>query len=144
MQRLLLEARWDAEAVRDDLRAYVVEHLGDEDGVLIIDETGFPKKGSRSCGVAGQYSGAAGRCENAQVGVFLAYASARGTAFLDRALYLPRLWTSNRARCAQAGVPATVRFASKVTLARHLLARAFAAQVPARWVVADCLYGRVH
>jgi len=144
VQRLLLEARWDAEAVRDDLRAEVVEHLGDEEGVLLIAETGFAKKGSRSCGVAGQYSGAAGRCENAQVGVFLASATARGTAFLDRALSLPRLWTSKRARCAHAGVPATVRFASKMNLALQLLARAGTAQVPARWVVADCLYGRVH
>jgi SRSO17 transposase len=88
VQRLRLEARWDADLVRDDLRAYVVEHLGGDDGVLIIDETGFPKKGSQSCGVAGQYSGAASRCDNVQVGVFLAYAAACGTAFLDRALYL--------------------------------------------------------
>jgi SRSO17 transposase len=144
VQRLLTGAVWDAEAVRDDLRAYVIEQLGEDDGVLIIDETGFPKKGNHSCGVAGQYTGAAGRCENAQVGVFLAYAAARGTAFLDRALYLPRAWTSDRGRCATAGVPATVRFATKVALATQVLARAFAAGVPARWVVADCLYGRVH
>jgi SRSO17 transposase len=144
VQRLLTGAVWDAEAVRDDLRAYVIEQLGEDDGVLIIDETGFPKKGNHSCGVAGQYTGAAGRCENAQVGVFLAYATAQGTAFLDRALYLPRAWTSDRARCAAAGVPATVRFATKVALATQVLVRAFAAGVPARWVVADCLYGRVH
>jgi SRSO17 transposase len=118
--------------------------LGEQDGVLIIDETGFPKKGTHSCGVAGQYSGAAGRCENAQVGVFLAYAAARGTAFIDRALYLPRAWANDRARCTTVGVPATVRFATKVALATQLLSRAFAAGVPARWVVADCLYGRVH
>jgi len=144
VQRLLLGSCWDVEAVRDDLRAYVLEQLGQDDGVLIIDETGFPKKGARSCGVAAQYSGAAGRCENAQVGVFLAYAASRGTAFLDRALYLPRTWTSDRVRCSAAGVPTTVRFATKVTLAKQLLGRAFAAAVPARWVVADCLYGRVH
>jgi SRSO17 transposase len=144
VQRLLTGAVWDAEAVRDDLRAYVIEQLGEDDGVLIIDETGFPKKGIHSCGVAGQYTGAAGRCENAQVGVFLAYAATRGTAFLDRALYLPRVGTSNRARCTAAGVPAAVRFATKVTLATQVLARAFAAGVPARWVVADCLSGRVH
>lgn len=112
--------------------------------MLIIDETGFPKKGTHSCGVAGQYSGAAGRCENAQVGVFLAYAASRGTAFLDRARYLPRAWTRDRARCTAAGIPAGVQFATKVALAKGLLARAFAAGVPARWVVADCLYGRVH
>jgi SRSO17 transposase len=144
VQRLLTGAVWDVEAVRDDLRAYVIEHLRDQDGVLIIDETGFPKKGTHSCGVAGQYTGAAGRCENAQVGVFLAYAAARGTAFLDRALYLPRAWVNDRVRCTAAGVPTTVRFATKVALATQLLARAFAAHVPAHWVVADCLYGRVH
>ncbi len=144
VQRLLLGSCWDAEAVRDDPRASVIEQLGEEDGVLIIDETGFPKTGTCSCGVAGPYSGAAGRCENAQVGVFLAYAASRGTAFLDRALYLPRTWTSDRAHMRAAGVPPDVRFATKVTLAIQLLARAFAAAVPARWVVADCLYGRVH
>jgi SRSO17 transposase len=122
----------------------VVEQVGTEEGVLIIDETSFPKKGGRSCGVAGQYSGAVGHCENAQVGVFLAYAAPRGTAFLDRALYLPRAWTSDRRRCRAAGVPAGLQFATKVALAKELLARAFAAAVPARWVVADCLYGRVH
>lgn len=143
VQRLLNGTCWDADAVRDDLRAYVVEHLGDAaSGVLIIDETGVPKKGTQSCGVAAQYSSAAGRCENAQVGVFLAYTAALGTAFLDRALYLPRAWTGDPARCARAGVPPDVGFATKVTLAKRLLARAFAAGVPARWVVADCLYGR--
>jgi SRSO17 transposase len=141
--RLLTGAVWDGDAVRDDLRAYVIEHLGEQDGVLIIEETGFPKKGTHSCGVAGQDTGAAGRCEHAQVGVVLAYAAARGTAFLDRALSLPRAGANDRARCPAAGVPATIRFATKVALATQLLARAFAAHVPARWVVADCRYGRV-
>jgi len=144
VQRLLRGTTWDAEVVRDDLRAYVVEQVGTEEGVLIIEETSFPKKGSRSCGVAGQYSGAVGHCENAQVGVFLAYAAPRGTAFLDRALYLLRAWTSDRGRCRAAGVPTGLQFATKVALAKELLARAFAAAVPACWVVADCLYGRVH
>jgi SRSO17 transposase len=143
VQSLLQGAVWDAEAVRDDLRAYVVEHLGDATGgVLIIDETGFPKTGRHSCGVAPQYCGTLGRSANCQVGVFLGYASAVGMAFLDRALYLPRSWTTDRARCARAGVPPEQRFATKGELAKGMLARACAAGVPAAWVVADSLYGR--
>ena len=145
VQRLLNAATWDAEGVRDDLRAYVVEHLGDAaSGVLILDETGFVKKGRKSCGVGTQYAGAVGGTANAQVGVFLAYASAKGTAFVDRALYLPRAWAHDPARRAEAGVPAGVRFATKLTLAKRLLARAFAAGVPARWVAGDAAYGRAH
>jgi SRSO17 transposase len=145
VQRLLNAATWDAEGVRDDLRAYVVEHLGDAaSGVLILDETSFVKKGAKSCGVGTQYAGAVGGTANAQVGVFLAYASARGTAFVDRALYLPRAWTHAPARLAEAGVPPGVRFATKLTLAKRLLARAFAAGVPARWVAGDAAYGRSH
>ena len=145
VQRLLATAVWDAEAVRDDLRRYVIEYLGDvASGVLIVDETGFLKKGAHSCGVASQYCGTVGRSANCQVGVFLGYASATGMAFLDRALYLPRVWAEDDARRAVAGVPTQVRFATKVTLAQRLLARAFAAAVPARWVVADSLYGRAH
>ena len=145
VQRLLNAATWDAEGVRDDLRAYVVEHLGDAaSGVLILDETGFVKKGAKSCGVGTQYTGAVGGTANAQVGVFLAYASAKGTAFVDRALYLPRAWAHDPARRAEAGVPAAVRFATKLTLAQRLLARAFAAGVPARWVAGDAAYGRSH
>jgi SRSO17 transposase len=145
VQRLLNAAVWDAEAVRDDLRAYVIEHLGDgQSGVLVVDETDFPKKGRASCGVAPQYCGSMGRSANAQVGVFLAYTSDKGVAFIDRALYLSRAWTKDGARCAAAGVPGDTAFATKVSLAQRMLARAFAAGVPARWVVADCLYGRVH
>src|SRR3954468_23246441 len=141
VQRLLSAATWDADGVRDDLRSYVVAHLGDEaSGVLIVDETGFLKKGTKSCGVARQYTGTAGDTVNCQVGVFLAYASARGAAFIDRALYLPREWTKDRDRRAEAGIPAGTRFASKITLAERMLARAFAAGVPARWVVADSFY----
>jgi hypothetical protein len=124
VQRLLRTARWDAEAVRDDLRAYVVEHLGDPQAVLVVDETGFLKKGTKSVGVARQYSGTAGRIENCQIGVFLAYASARGHAFLDRALYLPKGWAEDAARREEAGVPPDVRFATKGELAKTLLARA--------------------
>jgi SRSO17 transposase len=145
VQRLLSAATWDADAVRDDLRAYVVDHLGDPaSGVLIIDDTGFVKKGDQSCGVRRQYTGTVGATANAQVGVFLAYASDQGAAFVDRALYLPRGWTDHPERCRQAGIPETVRFATKLTLAQRMLARAFAAGVPANWVVADSAYGRSH
>jgi len=141
VQRLLRTARWDAEAVRDDLRSYVIEHLGDPAAVLVIDETGFLKKGTKSAGVARQYSGTAGRIENCQIGVFLAYASPHGQAFLDRALYLPRRWTEDEARRETAGIPTEVDFATKGDLAQMMLARAFAAEVPAAWVSGDEIYG---
>ncbi len=137
VQRLLATARWDADAVRDDLRAYVVEHLGTDDGVLVVDETGFVKKGTKSVGVKRQYSGTAGRIENCQIGVFLAYASGRGRAFLDRALYLPREWAEDPARRTEAGVPAAVEFRTKPQLAQAMLERALAAGVPAAWVTGD-------
>jgi SRSO17 transposase len=140
-QHVLGRADWDADAVRDDLRAYVVEHLGDPAAVLVVDETGVVKKGHASAGVAKQYVGAVGKLENAQVGVYLAYASPTGTAFLDRALYLPQEWTDDPARCRQAGIPATVDFATKPQLARRLLDRARQAGVPAAWVTADSVYG---
>jgi SRSO17 transposase len=141
MQRLLAGARWDAEAVRDDLRAFVVERLGDAAGVLIVDETGFLKQGAKSAGVARQYSGTAGRIENCQVGVFLAYAAPAGCAFLDRALYLPDEWAADATRRAEAGIPDALAFATKGELAQAMLARAFAAGVPAAWVVGDTVYG---
>jgi SRSO17 transposase len=141
VQRLLNAADWDADAVREDVRAYVLEHLGDGSGVLVIDETGFLKKGTKSAGVARQYSGTAGRRENQQIGVFLLYASARGAAFIDRELYLPERWASDAARRAEAHIPPAVTFATKGELARAMLARAFAGGVPARWVVGDTIYG---
>jgi SRSO17 transposase len=141
VQRLLGEADWDEEAVRDDLQAYVIEHLRENGGVLVVDETGFIKKGKKSAGVARQYSGTAGRRENSQVGVFLLYASAKGAAFLDRALYLPEEWTADRVRCREAGIPDEVRFATKGELAKQMLLRAFAADVPAQWVAGDTVYG---
>jgi SRSO17 transposase len=145
VQRLLNSAKWDAEAVRDDLRAYVVEHLGDKDsGVLVVDETGFLKKGKKSVGVARQYTGTAGDTMNCQVGVFLAYTSERGASFVDRSLYLPREWTNDPSRRAEAGVPEEVTFANKIELAKRMLERAFAAGIPAQWVVADSFYGRSH
>jgi SRSO17 transposase len=141
MQRLLTTARWDADAVRDDVRAYVVEQLGDAGGVLVVDETGFLKKGTRSAGVQRQYSGTAGRIENCQVGVFVAYASPRGRALVDRELYLPTQWAADQQRRAQAHVPAEVEFQTKPKLAQRMLQRAVAAGVPARWVTADEVYG---
>ena len=141
VQRLLEEADWDEEAVRDELRTYVIEHLGDEQGVLVVDETGFLKKGKKSAGVARQYSGTAGRRENCQVGVFLLYASAKGQAFIDRALYLPQEWTEDRVRCREAGIPDEVAFATKGELAQRMLERAFAAGVAAEWIVGDTVYG---
>jgi SRSO17 transposase len=141
VQYLMGRSEWDPEAVRDDLRGYVVEALGDPDAVLVLDETGFLKKGTRSAGVARQYTGTAGRIENAQVGVFLAYASRHGVAFLDRALYLPAEWTGDPGRCLAAGIPEGTAFATKPALARVMLERAFAAGVPEAWVTGDEVYG---
>ena len=142
MQRLLNRAAWDADGVRDDVRGYVVRHLGDAGGVLVVDETGFVKKGARSAGVQRQYSGTAGRVENCQLGVFCAYATGKGRALIDRELYLPKSWTGDRGRCREAGVPDDVQFAAKPELARLMLGRALDAGVPAAWVTADEAYGR--
>jgi SRSO17 transposase len=141
MQHLLARATWDADDVRDDVRGFVVEHLGDPDAVLVVDETGDLKKGNATVGVQRQYTGTAGRIENAQVAVWLAYSSRAGHAFIDRALYLPHCWTDDPDRRAAAGVPTKVRFASKPALARQMLARALDAGTPARWVTADEVYG---
>src|SRR5579884_2375193 len=141
VQRLLATYDWDADVVRDDLRAYVVEHLGDPQAVLVVDETGFLKKGSKSVGVQRQYSGTAGRIENCQIGVFLAYASPKGRTFLDRELYLPKEWATDTARREEAAVPATVEFRTKPQLARAMLERALAAEVPFAWVTGDEIYG---
>jgi SRSO17 transposase len=140
-QHLLGRADWDANAVRDDLRAYVVEHLGEPDGILVVDETGFLKKGSKSVGVAKQYCGTAGKVETCQIGVFLAYASPRGRTFLDRELYLPREWTSDTERRQEAGVPEDVALTTKPQLAKRMLERALDAGVPAAWVTGDTVYG---
>ncbi|WP_435819224.1 IS701 family transposase [Micromonospora ureilytica] len=142
MQRLLRWADWDVDAVRDDVRDYVVEHLGDPAGVLIVDDTGFLKKGTRSAGVQRQYSGTAGRTENCQVGTFLAYRSAKGHALIDRQLYLPASWTDDRDRCRAAGIPDEVQFATKVQMAREMLARALDAGAPVGWVTMDEAYGQ--
>jgi SRSO17 transposase len=140
-QYLLNRADWDADAVRDELRLYILQHLGDSNGVLVLDETGFVKKGRHSAGVARQYTGTVGKVENCQIGVFVGYASPLGQTLLDRELYLPKGWTDDRERCQQAGIPADRPFATKPQLARQLLARAFAAGVPTKWVTGDCVYG---
>jgi SRSO17 transposase len=141
MQRLLATADWDPDLVRDDLRGYVVEQLGDPAAVLVVDETGFLKKGTTSVGVQRQYSGTAGKVDNCQLGVFLAYASGTGRAFIDRELYLPRVWIEDPARCRAARVPAQVEFRTKPQLGRVMLERALDAGVPAGWVTADEVYG---
>jgi SRSO17 transposase len=141
MQRLLGESVWDADKVRDDLRDYVVDELGDPAGVLILDDTGDVKKGIHSVGVQRQYTGTAGRVENAQVSVFLAYATPRGRVLIDRDVYLPRSWTNDLDRCRAAGVPDDVGFATKVALGRRMLTRALDAGVPAAWATADEFYG---
>jgi SRSO17 transposase len=142
MQRLLRHADWDTREVREDVRDYVIEHLGESDGVLIADETGFIKKGTRSAGVQRQYSGTAGRTENCQIGVFLAYASEHGHALIDRELYLPRSWAEDRERCRAAGIPDEIGFATKPQLAQAMLARAIDARVPFAWFTADEVYGQ--
>jgi SRSO17 transposase len=141
VQHLLARANWDANAVRDDLLAYVAEQLGEPGGVLIVDETGFLKKGTKSCGVARQYSGTAGRIENCQIGVFLGYATAKGRALLDRELYLPKEWANDADRRKEASIPKAVGFATKIVLARRMIDRAVAAGMPAKWVTADAVYG---
>jgi SRSO17 transposase len=141
MQHLLARAAWDTDAVTSELRDFVVEHLGVTDAVLVVDETGDLKKGRHSVGVQRQYTGTAGRIENAQVGVYLGYATRRGHAMVDRELYLPTSWTDDPDRCAAAGVPADVGFATKPALATAMIERALDAGVPAGWVTADEVYG---
>jgi SRSO17 transposase len=141
VQHLLDRARWDADAARDQLRNYVLEELSSPDAVLIVDETGFLKKGRHSAGVKRQYSGTAGRIENSQVGVFLCYGSDKGAALVDRELYIPQEWAEDRERRREAGIPETVEFATKPELARRMIGRAVDAGAAAVWVAADEVYG---
>ena len=141
VQRLLYNYRWDAGLVRDDLKTYVIEHLADADGALVVDETGFLKKGGKSVGVQRQYSGTAGRIENCQIGVFLAYASVRGRTLLDRELYLPRVWAEDWERRREAGVPESCGLVRKPQLAQLMLERALQSGVPFAWVAGDEVYG---
>jgi len=141
MQHLLARACWDADGVRDDVRSYVTEHLGDPDAVLVADETGDLKKGTATAGVQRQYTGTAGRIENAQVAVYLGYAAPAGHALIDRELYLPRSWTDDPRRCRAAGIPDTAGFATKPQLAWRMIERAIRAKVPFTWFAADEAYG---
>src|SRR5215216_3651773 len=140
-QAILGRGRWDADALRDIVRDYALEHLAADDAVLVVDETGFLKQGRASCGVARQYTGSAGKITNCQIGVFAAYVSRHGHAFIDRTLYLPKAWTSDPARMAAAHVPPGTTFATKPRLALAMIERALAAGVPFRWVAADTVYG---
>src|SRR5437660_8489086 len=140
-QAILGRGRWDADALRDIVREYALEHLAADEAVLVIDETGFLKQGQASCGVARQSTGSAGKITNCQIGVFAAYVSDKGHAFIDRALYLPKAWTGDPARMAGAHVPPGTPFATKPWLARAMIERALAAGVPFRWVAADTVYG---
>lgn len=140
-QAILGRARWDADALRDIVCEYVVENLATDDAVLVIDETGFLKQGKASCGVGRQYTGSAGKITNCQIGVFAAYVSLRGHAFIDRALYLPKSWTGDPARLAATHAPDDTVFATKPALAVQMIRRALAAEVPFAWVAADAVYG---
>jgi len=141
MQRLLSSADWDADAVHDDLVAYVHQHLADPGAILVVDETGFLKKGTKSAGVQRQYTGTAGKRENCQIGVFVTYATPQAHMLVDRELYLPQSWTNDPARCREAGIPAGKAFATKPELARAMLERVHAAGLPAAWVTGDTVYG---
>ena len=140
-QAILGRGRWEADALRDVVRDYALETLADQDAVLVLDETGFLKQGKASCGVARQYTGSAGKITNCQIGVFAAYVSRHGQAFIDRALYLPKAWTDDPARLAAAHVPPEVTFATKPRLALAMIQRAITAKVPFTWVAADSVYG---
>ena len=141
MQRLLSNAVWDEDRVRDEVRNYVLAHLGDPHAIAAIDETSFPKQGDQSAGVAQQYCGTTKQVENCQVGVFLSYVSTKGHTLIDRELYLPLRWIEDRERCQQAGIPETVRFQTKCELARQMMERLHHAHIPIAWVVADTVYG---
>ena len=141
MQYLLSRAEWDSDGVRDDLQNYVIEHLGEEEGIAVLDETGFLKKGEKSVGVQRQYSGTAGRVENCQVGVFLGYTTSKGHVLIDRELYLPESWIKDRARRKEAHVPKDTRFHTKPELGRRMLKHAFAQGIPIQWVTGDSVYG---
>jgi DDE superfamily endonuclease len=141
MQRLLNEYAWDADLLRNIIRSYVIENLWESEGVLVVDETGFLKKGSESAGVQRQYSGTAGRIENCQIGVFAAYVSGKGRALIDRRLYLPKVWTDDRQRCHTAAVPDDIAFATKPALALTMIEEAWQAGARFRWVAGDEVYG---
>lgn len=141
IQFLLNRSQWDADGVRDDLQRYVQEHLGEEDAVFAVDETGFIKKGTKSVGVQRQYSGTAGKRENCQIGVFMAYCSSKGHTLVDREIYLPKSWTESPERCREAGVPEEAEFRTKPKIAKDMIERALSNAMTAHWVTADEVYG---
>ena len=141
IQQFLYRGRWNANDVRDGLYEYVTDRLGDLEGVLVVDETGFLKQGKKSAGVKRQYSGTAGRIENCQIGVFVTYAASRGYTLLDRELYIPQEWTADKERCNAAGIPEEFTFRTKPEMAREMIQRAETASVPYKWVTGDCVYG---
>jgi SRSO17 transposase len=141
IQRLLNSAVWDADLVRDDLRSYILEHLGDQEAILVIDETSFRKRGKKSAGVKQQYCGTTGRVENCQVGVFLSYVSSKGHTLIDRELYLPKEWIDDPGRRREAGIPEAIVFRTKCELAQQMIERLWKAKIPFDWVVADSVYG---
>ncbi|WP_445398793.1 IS701 family transposase [Streptomyces sp. LE64] len=142
LQHLLAGAKWEADDIRDDLQEYIADKLGEDDGVLVVDDTGFLKKGTTSAGVQRQYSGTAGRTENCQIGVFAAYSTTRGQALVDREFYFPKAWAEDRERCRTARVPDGREFATKGQLARRMVLRALASPLPVAWVTADSAYGQ--
>jgi SRSO17 transposase len=141
VQHLLGRAEWNADEVRDDLPDYVNQHLGEDEAVVVVDETGFLKKGNHSVGVQRQYSGTAGRIENCQIGVFLAYASSKGRTFIDRELYLPKQWADDAERRKEAGVPEDVKFSTKPQLAQKMIKRAVESSIAFKWITGDEVYG---
>jgi SRSO17 transposase len=141
MQRLLSQAVWDVDGVRDEVRTLALEHLGTAGAIVAIDETSFPKRGEHSAGVKKQYCGTTGQVQNCQVGVFLSYITPAGHTLIDRELYLPQDWIDERARCQQAGIPDTIPFRTKPDLAIEMLSRLHQTRVPVDWVVADSVYG---
>ncbi len=141
LQNLMSRANWDADAVRNDLQSYVQEHFGDDEGIFIVDETGFIKKGNKSAGVQRQYSGTAGRIENCQIGVFLGYKTSKGHTLIDRELYLPKSWINDTERCTEAGIPEEISFQTKPQLAKKMLENAFNNDINAKWVTGDEVYG---
>ena len=141
IQQFIYRGRFSANELQKISRGYIAEHLGDEDGVLVVDESGFLKKGNKSCGVARQYSGTAGKVENCQIGVFLSYASEKGHCIIDRRLYIPETWTTNSARMKEAGVPEEIDFRTKPQLALRMIKAATEESVPYRWITGDCVYG---
>jgi len=141
IQQFLYRGNWNANHVRDDLRSYASERLGEATGVLVVDETGFLKQGKKSAGVKRQYSGTAGRIENCQIGVFLTYAGTKGYTMIDRELYLPKEWIEDKGRCAEAGIPVDALFRTKPEMALDMLKATHGAEVPFTWVTGDCVYG---